>query len=165
MHQAIGRQKTTALPEIMAAWEVQSSGKLAAIPANVLVEIQFLQARICFQNQQYGQALVKVNRLINESAETVPRYWLALCYVLRLLIHQALGNFDYLDYELRSVRGKLKKQLHDPQLAQALLEVVEVMRKLVKQKSPALPAIGRQQNSHFGKQLLRLLPLAPSTEK
>jgi hypothetical protein len=163
MHQAMGQQETTMLLEIMAVREKQLARKSVAIPANIHVETQFLQARAYFQNRHYNRALTLVNPVINEAADNIPAHWLSLYYMLRLLIHQGLGNFDYLDYELKSFSRRLKKQSQEPGLARILLEVIQALDRSRKQRSTKLPAIPWEQASHFEKQLLRLLPLPGHT--
>ncbi|WP_428657757.1 hypothetical protein [Runella sp.] len=80
-----------------------------SLPTALKIEINLLIARIYFHKKLYQSALKLLNNRLNEGIVDAPDYWQWLYYMLRLMIQYELGNFDYLEYELKNLGRRHKK--------------------------------------------------------
>lgn len=73
-----------------------------------LLQGWFTLARAHLARKEAGEALRMVNRLLSVSPAALGKMNASKCRMMRLMVHQALQNRDYLHYEIRSVERKMK---------------------------------------------------------
>jgi hypothetical protein len=93
---------------LVESYQQQLSGKASVIPPNFGATLQLLTALVYFGRQDLPTALRHLNQVLNASPGYISHQVHILCRLLRLVVHFELNNYDYLQYEIRSIERKLK---------------------------------------------------------
>ncbi|MFC5408749.1 hypothetical protein ACFPMF_05490 [Larkinella bovis] len=84
--------------------------ELGQLPFAIQAQLGLMVSRVWFGLQAYSTALHWINRILNQPVDSLNRLLYVSCRLMNLLIHTALDNQDYLDYEIRSIERKLKSE-------------------------------------------------------
>src|SRR5690606_25429667 len=82
--------------------------KKTIVPPNTSAAMHFRLAVVYFILEDYSKSLQLVNVILNSSGSFISSQLYVLGRLLNLLIHLELKNEDYLHYEVKSVKRKLK---------------------------------------------------------
>ena len=89
----------------------------------------YLIAYIYFGNRQYKDALHWINRVLNDNENTLRQDIYTYSRIFNLIIHYELGNYELLDYIIKSTQRYLNKKQRDYQVESV---IVDYMKKLAK---------------------------------
>jgi tetratricopeptide (TPR) repeat protein len=78
-------------------------------PYQTKVQWWFTLARAYFETGMYNHALRYINLVINNSHNPINHLQYVTFRILKLMVHFHIGDYDYLNYEMRSIERKLKK--------------------------------------------------------
>jgi len=96
------------------------------------ITLFYLAAYISFGAEQYSQAAWWVNQIINDTSEDMVEDIYAFARVLQLFIHYEMGNYDLIEYLMKSAQRYLNKR---DRLYQVESHVLRFMRKCTTSKS------------------------------
>ncbi|WP_221393714.1 hypothetical protein [Dyadobacter sp. NIV53] len=81
---------------------------LPNLPLQIEVQLRLTIARIHYYLCDYSQALLCINHILNQPTSSLSSLLYISCRLMKLMIHVALDDRDYLFYEIRSIERKLK---------------------------------------------------------
>lgn len=93
--------------------------------------LNYIISYIYFGNGQYKEALQWINKVLNDNENTLRQDIYSYARIFNLIIHFELGNFDLLEYIIKSTNRFLNKKNRDYQVETTL---VDYIRKLSKQQ-------------------------------
>ena len=89
----------------------------------------YLIAYIYFGNGQYKDALHWINRVLNDNENTLRQDIYTYARIFNLMVHYELGNYDLLEYIIKSTQRYLNKKPRDYKVE---LQLVDYIKKLSK---------------------------------
>lgn len=97
------------------------------------LEFHFALAVVHFGAGQYNKALFWLNKVLNDNEPTLRQDIFTYARLFNLVVHYELGNYDLLEYIVRSTQRFLTKRQRAHQVEQTLVEHV---RKLARTPAP-----------------------------
>lgn len=94
-----------------------------------LIVMHFNMANAYFGNGEFKNALKSINEIINDNETNLRQDIYSFSRILNIFIHYELGNFDYLDYIMKSTSRFLKKTQKDYQFEKVIIQNIS---KLIK---------------------------------
>ncbi len=98
------------------------------------LEFHFALARVHFGGGEMNKALFWLNKVLNDNEPTLRQDIFTHARLFNLVIHYELGNFDLLEYIVRSTQRFLNKRHRADQMETILMEHV---KKLARAKEPS----------------------------
>lgn len=110
LHILIAHEDISKIELFLLTLPEESEKQFALIPYQDQAQWWFTQSRAWFEVGDYIKALHHINRILNNNLESINNLQYATYRIFKLIIHYHLGDHDYLDYEMRSMERKLKKE-------------------------------------------------------
>jgi tetratricopeptide (TPR) repeat protein len=101
------------------------------------LEFFFALAGVYFGAGQYNKSLFWLNKVLNDNEPTLRQDIFTYARLFNLVVHYELGNFDLLEYIVRSTQRFLNKRHRDHQVENTL---VDHIKRLAKAEAPSLKA-------------------------
>jgi len=99
------------------------------------LEFNFALARVHFGGNEMNKALFFLNKVLNDNEPTLRQDIFTYARLFNLVIHYELGNFDLLEYIVRSTQRFLNKRYPADLMETSLIEHI---KKLARAKEPSL---------------------------
>lgn len=99
------------------------------------LEFFFALAEVYFGAGQHSKALFWLNKVLNDNEPTLRQDIFTYARLFNLVLHYELGNFDLLEYIVRSTQRFLNKRQRDFQVENTL---VDHIKRLAKAETPEL---------------------------
>lgn len=96
------------------------------------LSIYFHVASTYFGAQQYSKALTWVNKILNDKESVLRQDLFSYARLLDLMIHFELGNYDLLEYTIKSTQRFLNKKQRNFEMEKI---VIKNIKKLIKKQS------------------------------
>lgn len=109
LHILITKQDTYRISDFLRDLPSENDNQFMLIPYQDKAQWWFTLSRAYFEIGKYDKALQDINRILNNSNETLNKLQYVTYRILKLMVHYHMGDHDYLDYEMRSIERKLKK--------------------------------------------------------
>jgi len=90
----------------------------------------YIIAYIYFGNEQYKEALQWINKVLNDNENTLRQDIFSYARIFNLLIHYELGNYDLLDYIVKSTSRYLNKRDREYKIESLLIDYIRKFSKL-----------------------------------
>lgn len=146
-----------------AAYEKAFINKKAAIAPNSSAAMSFRLAVIYFIKRDFQKSLQLVNTVLNLSASYISTQLYVLGRILHLIIQVELGNDEYLQYEIKSVERKLKKEKKLFTLEKITIQFLKKWVNTIDREKALkefAKAISELEKNEYENQLLRQFPFS-----
>ncbi|MBK8499599.1 MAG: hypothetical protein IPL52_12490 [Flavobacteriales bacterium] len=91
------------------------------------LEFWFILACVHFGAGKFNKALFWLNKVLNDNEQTLRQDIFTYARVFNLVVHFELGNYDLLEYIVRSTHRFLSKRLGSQQVETLLIEAIKKM--------------------------------------
>lgn len=125
LHRALAQGQTeTALQRLqthVTRWERERT----QLPIQTQAQLALTVSRVWYESGRYAEALRVINGILNQTGRDINHYLYVSCRLMHLLIHVALDNRDYIDYQIRSTGRMLKGDGRSYQTERLVLSVLK----------------------------------------
>ena len=99
------------------------------------LEFHFALARVHFGGGEMNKALFWLNKVLNDNEPTLRQDIFTYARLFNLVIHYELGNFDLLEYIVRSTQRFLSRRHRANQMEISLIEHIKKLARATEPRS------------------------------
>ncbi len=125
LHRALAQGQTDVAEQLLRAHLTRWERERTQLPAQTQAQLALTVSRVWYESGRYADALGIINRVLNQTGRDINPYLYVCCRLMHLLIHVALDNRDYIDYQVRSTGRLLKSEGRSYQTERLVLNVLK----------------------------------------
>ncbi|MCB9188649.1 MAG: hypothetical protein H6599_05130 [Flavobacteriales bacterium] len=104
------------------------------LPKEQVLLFSYHIAYVYFGSGLYREALKWVNTILNDNEQKLRQDIYSYSRIFNLILHYELGNYDLLEYLMKSTTRKIKKSSHSEEVE---LSIIRLLKKVIRQGAKA----------------------------
>ncbi len=125
LHRALAQGQANAAVQVLQTQLTRWERERTQLPAQTQAQLALTISRVWYESGRYADALRVINRVLNHPGRDINPYLYVSCRLMHLLIHVALDNRDYIDYQIRSTGRMIKSDGRSYQTERLVLTVLK----------------------------------------
>lgn len=125
LHRALAQKQTEAAVQLLQTHLTRWERDRTQLPIQTQAQLALTVSRVWYESGRHADALRVINGVLNQTGRDVNHYLYVSCRLMHLLIHVALDNRDYIDYQIRSTGRMLKSDARSYQTERLVLKVLK----------------------------------------